>query len=89
MTPRPLDLLTFVQDLERVNFAARPFVFVHVPLYFEALGCLCPVFDIIDSLYALLTCDMTSSLCKDLCFDFKVFLQLVHVFNFLHLFFLF
>ena len=89
MTPRPLDLLTFVQDLEGVNFAVRPFVFVHVPLYFEALRCLCPVSDIIDSLYGLLTCDMTSNLCKYLCFGFKAFLQYVIVFNLYAYIFLF
>ena len=64
-------------------------ILLHIPLYFEALGCLCAVFDIIDSLYALLTCNMISILCKDLYFDFKVFLQLVHIFKFLRLFFLF
>ena len=60
---------------------------MHVPQSLEALGCLCLVFDIIDSLDALLTCDMTSSLCKDLRFGFKVFLQLVHGFKFLRLIF--
>ena len=64
-------------------------ILLHVTLYFEALGCLHPILDIIDLFYALLTCNMTLSLCKELYLNFKVFVQLAYVLKFLCLFSLF
>ena len=54
---------------------------LHVPLYFEAIECLCPVLDIIDLFCELLTCSMTSSYVKNYAFISSV-LQLAYVLNF-------
>ena len=72
-------LLSILPRLVGVVHAVRSFVFcLHVLLYFVALSCLCPAFDIVDLFCDLPTPTMTFGVCKESCFTSKFFWQLVY-----------